>query len=154
MILSAINFINLNTAQASQRAKEVGIRKSFGSSKGQLVIQFLLETFIIYITAFFISLILLELLLPLYGKFLNKIIKIGDPVVYLYTVLIVSVFAFISGIVPAIYLSGFKPIQTLKGNFSRSKHGIWLRNSILTLQIIISSFLLYPLSLSISRLII
>ena len=117
MILSAINFINLNTAQASQRAKEVGIRKSFGSSKGQLVIQFLLETFIIYITAFFISLILLELLLPLYGKFLNKIIKIGDPVVYLYTVLIVSVFAFISGIVPAIYLSGFKPIQTLKGTF-------------------------------------
>ncbi|MDE5438833.1 ABC transporter permease [Elizabethkingia meningoseptica] len=140
MILSAINFINLNTAQASQRAKEVGVRKSFGSSKGQLVVQFLLETFIIYISAFFISMILLELLLPLYSKFLNKMINIGDPVVYLYAVLIVSVFAFISGIVPAVYLSGFKPIQTLKGNFSRSKHGIWLRNSILSLQIIISSF--------------
>ena len=64
-----------------------------------------------------------------------------NPMIYLYTVLIIFGFAFISGIVPAVYLSGFKPIQTLKGNFSRSKHGIWLRNSILTLQIIISSFL-------------
>ncbi|ATL43514.1 ABC transporter permease [Elizabethkingia sp. HX WHF] len=140
LILSAINFINLNTAQASQRAKEVGLRKSFGSSKRQLIIQFLLETCIIYITAFFISMILLEFLLPLYGKFLNKTIRMEDPMIYLYTVLIIFGFAFISGIVPAVYLSGFKPIQTLKGNFSRSKHGIWLRNSILTLQIIISSF--------------
>ncbi|MDV2447198.1 antibiotic ABC transporter permease [Elizabethkingia anophelis] len=140
LILSAINFINLNTAQASQRAKEVGLRKSFGSSKGQLIVQFLLETFIIYFIAFLLSMILLEFLLPLYGKFLNKTIRIRGADIYIYTLLILFVFALISGIVPAVYLSNFKPIQTLKGNFSRSKHGIWLRNSILTLQIIISSF--------------
>ena len=140
LILSAINFINLNTAQASQRAKEVGVRKAMGSSKGKLVIQFLLEAFIIYITAFAFSLVLLELLLPVYGKFLGKEIKIEGLHIYFYTFLIVVSFAFFSGIIPALYLSNFKPIQTLKGNFSRSKHGIWLRNAILSLQLIISSF--------------
>ena len=140
LILSAINFINLNTAQASQRAKEVGVRKSLGSSRQQLILQFLLETFILYVVAFIISIVILELMLPIYGKFLGKQILIGSPIVYVYSLLIALLFAFVSGIVPALYLSNFKPIQTLKGNFSRSKHGIWLRNSILTLQIIISSF--------------
>ena len=140
LVLSGINFINLNTALASQRAKEVGVRKSLGSSRIQLIFQFLLETLLLYGLAFLISVMLLEILLPFYGKFLGKEIKVGNPILYLYTLLIVLGFAFISGIIPALYLSNFKPIQTLKGNFSRSKHGIWLRNSVLTLQIIISSF--------------
>ena len=143
LILSGINFINLNTAQASQRAKEIGIRKALGSSKGKLVLQFLLEAFIVYITAFVISLVLLELLLPVYGKFLKKEIKVEGIHVYLYTFLIVVSFAFFrnySGIIPF----NFKPIQTLKGNFARSRHGVWLRNAILSLQLIISSFLLSP----------
>jgi putative ABC transport system permease protein len=140
LILSGINFINLNTAQASQRAKEVGVRKALGSSKGKLVLQFLLEAFIVYITAFVISLVLLELLLPVYGKFLKKEIKVEGVHIYLYTFLIVVTFAFFSGIIPALYLSNFRPIQTLKGNFARSRHGVWLRNAILSLQLIISSF--------------
>ncbi|ASW75181.1 hypothetical protein IQ37_00995 [Chryseobacterium piperi] len=140
LLLSGINFINLNTAQASQRAKEVGIRKSLGSSKGQLILQFLLEALLLYITAFLISMVLIELLLPIYGKFLGKTIRIEGTQLYIYTLLIVLGFAFVSGIIPAVYLANFKPIQTLKGNFTRSKNGIWLRNSILTLQLIISSF--------------
>jgi len=140
VILSSINFINLKTAQASQRAKEVGVRKAIGSSKFGLIRQFLLETFILYFAAFFISGSLAELLLPSYNKFLGKEIMLNDYHNYLYTFLIVVVLAIISGIIPALYLSNFKPINTLKGNFSRSKHGIWLRNSILTFQLIISSF--------------
>ena len=140
LVLSGINFINLNTAQASQRAKEVGVRKALGSSKGKLVVQFLMEAFIIYIVAFIFSLVLLELLLPVYGKFLGKDIKVEGILVYLYTLYIVVIFAFFSGIIPALYLSNFKPIQTLKGNFARSRHGVWLRNAILSLQLIISSF--------------
>ena len=140
MILSGINFINLNTAQASQRAKEVGLRKVFGVSKMGIVLQFLLEAFVIYFTAFVISVVLIELLLPYYNKFLGKQIQVEGFHLYFYTILIAAAFAFISGIIPALYLSNFKPIETLKGNFARSKHGIWLRNSILTLQLIISSF--------------
>ncbi|MCT3805300.1 antibiotic ABC transporter permease [Elizabethkingia anophelis] len=140
LLLSGVNFINLKTAQATERAKEVGIRKAIGSSKIALILQFLLETFMLFLLAFIFSLVLLELLLPSYNKFLGKSIQINDWIVYWYYGLVLMLFCFTAGIVPAVYLSGFKPIETLKGNFSRSKYGIWLRNSILVLQLIISSF--------------
>jgi putative ABC transport system permease protein len=72
VILSAINFINLKTAQASQRAKEIGVRKAIGSTKTDLVLQFLLETFVICIASYLLSLALTELLLPSFNKFYNK----------------------------------------------------------------------------------
>ena len=90
LVLSGINFINLNTAQASQRAKEVGVRKALGSSKRKIIVQFLLETLIMYATAFVISMVVLELLLPIYGKYLGKEIKIQGFQVYLYAVLLSS----------------------------------------------------------------
>ena len=140
LVLSCINFINLNTAQASQRAKEVGVRKALGSPKVGIIGQFLFETVIIYGLAFLISVVLVELLLPSYSKFLDKEIHLRGYWIYVQTILVMLFFALISGIIPAVYLSNFRPIETLKGNFSRSKHGIWLRNGILTLQLIISSF--------------
>ncbi|SDE93482.1 ABC transporter permease [Epilithonimonas hungarica] len=140
LLLSGINLINLKTAQASQRAKEVGVRKVVGSTKSKLVLQFLLETFMICFVAYIVAFAMVELLLPTYNKFLNKEIKLNDPSLFIYTGLLLIVFSLISGLIPALYLSNFKPINTLKGNFARSRHGIWLRNSILTLQLIISSF--------------
>ncbi|MCW3168006.1 ABC transporter permease [Chryseobacterium sp. 09-1422] len=140
LLLSGINLINLKTAQASQRAKEVGVRKVVGSTRSKLILQFLLETFIICFVAYIIAFAMVELLLPGYNKFLNKEIKLNDHNLFVYTGLLLIVFSLISGLIPALYLSNFKPINTLKGNFARSKSGVWLRNSILTLQLIISSF--------------
>lgn len=140
VVLSAINFINLKTAQASQRAKEIGVRKATGSSKQALVIQFLMETFMICLTSYVLSLALTEILLPGFNKFFNKEIVMNDAAIYLYSFLMVVAVTLISGLIPAIYLSSFKAIETLKGNFARSKQGIWLRNGILTLQLIVSSF--------------
>lgn len=140
LLLSGINLINLKTAQASQRAKEVGVRKVVGSTKSKLVLQFLLETFLICLVAYLIAFAMVELLLPSYNQFLGKNIKLNDPGLFIYSGLLLLVFSLISGFIPALYLSNFKPINTLKGNFSRSRHGVWLRNSILTLQLIISSF--------------
>lgn len=140
VILSAINFINLKTAQASQRAKEIGVRKAIGSSKSSLVLQFLLETFLICIASYLLSLALTELLLPSFNKFYDKDIKMNDWHIYFYSFAMVILVTLISGLIPAMYLSNFKAIETLKGNFARSKHGVWLRNGILTLQLIISSF--------------
>uniref|UniRef100_A0AAU6WVY2 FtsX-like permease family protein n=1 Tax=Chryseobacterium endophyticum TaxID=1854762 RepID=A0AAU6WVY2_9FLAO len=140
LALSGINLINLKTAQASQRAKEVGVRKVVGSSKTALVLQFLLETFMICLVAYVVAFAMVELLLPSYNKFLSKDIKLIDPNLFVYTGLLLIVFSLISGLIPALYLSNFKPINTLKGNFARSKNGVWLRNGILTLQLIISSF--------------
>ena len=117
VILSAINFINLKTAQSSQRAKEVGVRKAIGSSKFSLILQFLLETFIICIMSYFLSLVLTEILLPSFNKFFNKEITMNDWRIYFYSLLMVLLVTLISGIIPAIYLSNFKAIETLKGNF-------------------------------------
>ncbi|HEX7869427.1 MAG TPA: FtsX-like permease family protein, partial [Chryseobacterium sp.] len=140
LVLSGINLINLKTAQASQRAKEVGVRKVVGSSKSKLIFQFLLETFMICFVAYIIAFAMVELVLPSYNKFLGKEIKLNDTNLFIYSGLLLIVFSLISGLIPALYLANFKPINTLKGNFSRSRHGVWLRNSILTLQLIISSF--------------
>ncbi len=140
LALSGINLINLKTAQASQRAKEVGVRKVVGSSKSNLILQFLLETFIICLASYIVAFAMVELFLPYYNKFLDKEIRLNDFNLFLYTALLLFVFSLISGLIPALYLSNFKPINTLKGNFARSKSGVWLRNSILTLQLIISSF--------------
>lgn len=140
VILSAINFINLKTAQASQRAKEIGVRKAIGSTKSSLVVQFLLETFLICIVAYVFSLALTELLLSSFNKFFNKEIVMDNWHIYFYSFAMVSLVTVISGLIPALYLSNFKAIETLKGNFARSKHGVWLRNGILTVQLIISSF--------------
>jgi len=140
VILSAINFINLKTAQSSQRAKEVGVRKAIGSTRSALVLQFLLETFIICVLSYLLSLALTELLLPSFNQFFDKEIVMNDWRIYFYSFLMVMVVTLVSGLIPATYLANFKAIETLKGNFSRSKHGAWLRNGILTLQLIISSF--------------
>ena len=140
LVLSGINLINLKTAQSSQRAKEVGVRKVIGSTKLNLILQFLLETFIICFVAYIVAFAMVELLLPSFNKFLSKEIKLNDPNLFIYTGLLLIVFSLISGLIPALYLSNFKPINTLKGNFARSKSGVWLRNSILTLQLVISSF--------------
>ena len=140
LLLSGINLINLKTAQSSQRAKEVGIRKAIGSSKSKIIAQFLLENLIICVAAYIIAFASIELLLPSYNKFLGKQIQLNDYLVFIYSGVLLLVFALVSGLIPAVYLSNFKPINTLKGNFARSKSGVWLRNSILSLQLIISSF--------------
>lgn len=140
VILSAINFINLKTAEASQRAKEVGVRKALGGTRFSLMMQFFLETFIICLLSYLLALALTELLLPSFNKFFNKEIKFNDWHIYAYSLGMVMIVTLLSGLIPAFYLSSFKAIETLKGNFARSKHGIWLRNGILTLQLIISSF--------------
>ncbi|AZA55177.1 ABC transporter permease [Chryseobacterium sp. G0201] len=140
VILSAINFINLKTAQASQRAKEIGVRKAIGSTKSSLVLQFLLETFLICMASYLLSLALTELLLPSFNKFYDKQMVMNDWHIYFYSFVMVIMVTLISGLIPATYLANFKAIETLKGNFARSKHGVWLRNGILTLQLIISSF--------------
>ncbi len=140
VILSAINFINLKTAQASQRAKEIGVRKAIGSTRLTLTLQFLLETFLICFASYILSLALTELILPGFNKFFDKEIVMNDWHIYFYSLVMILTVTLISGLIPALYLANFKAIETLKGNFARSRHGIWLRNGILTLQLIISSF--------------
>ncbi|GAA6769949.1 hypothetical protein AAGS39_06880 [Flavobacterium sp. CGRL2] len=140
LVLSLVNYINLATASAIKRAKEVGVRKIVGASKNQIVAQFIFETAIIVTLAILFALAIVELSLPYYNTFLRKTLTMNGSEFYLQLILIFGLVIILAGIFPAIYISNFETLKVLKGNFSRSKSGIWIRNSMLIFQFGIAAF--------------
>ncbi|GIQ59168.1 ABC transporter permease [Flavobacterium collinsii] len=140
LILSLVNYINLATASAIKRAKEVGVRKIVGASKRQIVLQFIFETAIIVVLANLFALAIVELSLPYYNTFLKKSLTMNGSEFYLQLIFIFGLVIVLAGIFPAIYISNFETLKVLKGNFSRSKSGIWIRNSMLIFQFGIAAF--------------
>lgn len=140
LVLSIVNYINLATANAVKRAKEVGVRKIVGATKPQIIIQFVFETTLITLFSLLIALVIVELSLPFYNSLLNKNIILEGSQFYLQLILIFIILILVSGVLPAIYVSNFEPLKVLKGNYSRSKNGIWLRNGMLVLQFAIATF--------------
>ena len=142
IIISCVNFINLSIASATQRAKEVGVKKTLGLSKLTLTQQYALEIVLQGFIAFILSLVLVELILPSFNDFMNKEISILNTELLLKVGIIAILISLIVGFIPAIYLSKFKSVEVLKGNISRSKKGIFARNLMLGLQFLISGFFL------------
>ncbi|MCD0473529.1 ABC transporter permease [Flavobacterium sp. EDS] len=140
LLLSIVNYINLATANAVKRAKEVGIRKIVGAGKSQIITQFVFETALITLFSLLLALVIVELTLPFYNSFLNKDLILEGSQFYIQLVLIFTIVIVVAGVLPAIYVSNFEPLKVLKGNFSRSKNGIWLRNGMLVLQFTIATF--------------
>lgn len=140
LILSIVNYVNLATANAIRRAKEVGVRKIVGASKLDIIKQFLFETIITVLFSILLSLVIVELTLPYYNEFLGKELVIFGNQFYSQLILIFMVTVITAGVFPAIYVSNFETLKVLKGNFGRSKSGVWLRNGMLILQFAIASF--------------
>jgi putative ABC transport system permease protein len=140
LVLSLVNYINLATASAIKRAKEVGVRKIVGASKKQIIYQFIFETSIIVTLAILFALAIVELSLPYYNDFLTKNLTMNGGEFYLQLIFIFGLVIILAGIFPAIYISNFETLKVLKGNFSRSKSGIWVRNSMLIFQFGIAAF--------------
>lgn len=140
LILSIVNYINLATANAVKRAKEVGVRKIAGASKGDIIVQFLFETVLTTSFSILLALVIVEVALPYYNNFLNKNIVLLANQFYMQLLLIFIITILTAGLLPAIYISNFKTFKVLKGNFERSKNGIWLRNGMLILQFAIAAF--------------
>ncbi|MGE6354585.1 ABC transporter permease [Flavobacterium sp. NPDC079362] len=140
LILSLVNYINLATASAVKRAKEVGVRKIVGASKTQIIAQFIFETAIIVVLAILFALAIVELSLPYYNNFLRKSLTMNGSEFYLQLIFIFGLVIVLAGIFPAVYISNFETLKVLKGNFSRSKSGIWIRNSMLIFQFGIAAF--------------
>ncbi|MFE3872102.1 ABC transporter permease [Flavobacterium sp. ZS1P70] len=140
LILSIVNYINLATANAVKRAKEVGVRKVVGASKGTIVIQFIFETALISLFSILLALVIVELTLPYYNDFLNKSLRIIGSQFYLQLILIFSITVLVAGILPAVYVANFETLKVLKGNFGRNKNGIWLRNGMLIFQFTVATF--------------
>ncbi|WP_264531992.1 ABC transporter permease [Flavobacterium sp. N502540] len=140
LILSLVNYINLATASAIKRAKEVGVRKIVGATKKQIILQFIFETAIIVVLAILFALAIVELSLPYYNTFLKKSLTMNGSEFYLQLIFMFGLVIVLAGIFPAIYISNFETLKVLKGNFSRSKSGIWIRNSMLIFQFGIATF--------------
>ncbi|RMA64384.1 ABC transporter permease [Ulvibacter antarcticus] len=142
ILISCVNFINLSTASASQRAKEVGVKKTLGLSKKELTIHYILEVLVQGFMALLFALLLVELILPYFNEFIGKDISIFNGTSILKIVGVAFFTSLFIGLVPAIYVSKFKSIEVLKGNYSRSKKGVLVRNAMLALQFLISGFFL------------
>ncbi|PKB18745.1 ABC transporter permease [Flavobacterium sp. 5] len=140
LLLSIVNYINLATANAIRRAKEVGVRKIVGASKAEIIKQFLFETIITVLISILLALVIVELSLPYYNEFLDKDLIIYGNQFYLQIILIFIITVVFAGVFPAIYVSNFETLKVLKGNFGRNKSGVWLRNGMLILQFSIASF--------------
>lgn len=140
LILSIVNYINLATANAIKRAKEVGVRKIAGASKSDIIFQFIFETTLLSLFSILLALVIVELTLPYYNNFLNKNLIIIGSQFYLQLILIFVITILAAGIFPAVYVSNFEMLKVLKGNFTRSKNGIWLRNGMLIFQFAIAAF--------------
>lgn len=145
LVIACINYINLATARASDRAKEVGIRKVVGAVRNQLILQFIGEsiliTFFSFVFAFFLSQILLPLFNELTGKHFPRSVLL-DPGFMLSAIAILIVIAVLAGSYPALAITSFKPVSVLKGNFKTSGRGIWLRKSLVIFQFCISIVLI------------
>ncbi|CAM1368939.1 ABC transporter permease [Tenacibaculum xiamenense] len=143
LIISCVNFINLSIASAEQRAKEVGVKKTLGISKSSLITQYTAEILLQGTIAFVFSLILVELVLPSFNEFMIKDITLVDEVGVIFNIFLTTiVLSLIIGYIPAFKLSRFKSSEVLKGNITRSRRGIIIRNIMLGLQFLISGFFL------------
>ncbi len=144
LLLACINFINLTTAQASQRAKEIGIRKTMGSTKQQLASQFLSETFLLTLIAGLLSIALTPLLLKVFADFVPEGLHFNlakQPGIILFLIGLIVTVTLLSGFYPALMLSSYNPVLVLKNHtFSNAgkTRSAWLRKSLTVSQFVIA----------------
>ncbi|RFZ84417.1 helix-turn-helix domain-containing protein [Mucilaginibacter terrenus] len=144
LAIACVNFINLSTAQAVNRAKEVGVRKVLGSSKVQLQIQFLTETFLIVICAVILAIVITLIALPYLSHLLELSLSLSlfsDPQLPLFLLFVTIVVTALAGFYPAIVLSRFNPINALKRKISFN-NGITFRRGLVAFQFIVAQVLI------------
>ncbi|MBT1690469.1 ABC transporter permease [Dawidia soli] len=136
LIIACINFMNLATARSERRAREVGIRKSIGSRRRELVLQFIGESTFISFIAFVIAVLLAQLLLPYYNDMVEKKLVIGylTSRFWLFSLGLIFVTGLVAGSYPAFYLSSFQPVKVLKGKPTAGKGASLPRKILVTLQ--------------------
>ncbi len=145
VLIAAVNFMNLSTAQASRRAKEVGIKKVGGSTRGMLVAQFLAESFILSFISLLFALIIIKVSLPYFSNLLGTRLELdllshwyAIPLMLLFTVVV----ALLAGSYPAMFLSSFNPYEVLKGSISGSMKNGRMRRILVVFQFAVSILLI------------
>lgn len=154
LIIACINFMNLATARAADRSKEVGLRKVMGAVRKQLVVQFIVESFLYAAAAAALALVLLQFLMPLYTNLLGYHLSSfwTDAGVYLFIACIILAVGFLGGIYPALLLSSFSPIESLKGKLRVGKNSVFFRKALVVFQFSISVLLIIGITVITSQL--
>ena len=136
LLIASINYINLTTAKAAQRAREIGVRKIIGAAKSQLFFQLVSETIVVFLLAMGLSLLLVKLLFPLYNTITGKTLSFNlfDGAVLQVLTITMAVTLIVSAIYPAILLSSFRPLQAIKGKFSIGRGNHFMRKGLVVSQ--------------------
>ncbi len=145
LFIAAFNFINLTTAFSLKRTKEIGVRKVLGASRKQLVLQLLSDAVLLSCIACLATIVLCSLLLPLFNEIAGKIVctSVFQQPLYIVALFAVAVVTgILSGCYPAFYLSSFRPVNTLKGQFVSGEKGVRLREILVVSQFVASVFLI------------
>src|ERR1700676_1262716 len=145
LLIACINYMNLTTARSARRAKEIGIRNVAGSTKKQLVLQFLAESLLTAFVALLLSIVLVILLLPVFNSISGKAFTMQtllQPFNFILLAIIILFTGLLGGSYPAFYLSGFKPVSILKGTLSKASGNVNLRRTLVVLQFSISMIML------------
>ena len=141
LLIAGVNYINLTTARASGRSKEIGVRKTIGALQKNLIRQFLFESLLVTLISFLLSLVVVNLLLPAFNQFTNKQLSLAlstDYRVWFYAVGFAAITGLLSGSYPALMLSRFKSVLLLKGLKLHDKKGLSLRRGLVVFQFTIS----------------
>ena len=142
LLIALVNYINLSSAKSVVRSSEVGLRKAMGALRHQLMKQFLFESFLVNGFAFALAILILFLVSPLYLLLTGREMNFYDDWVWMFIVLLFPITTILSGIYPAFIMSGYDPIQALKGNFIHSSNGKQLRKGMVIFQFAVSMTLI------------
>src|SRR6188768_3275491 len=144
LLIACVNFMNLSTARSEKRAREVGVRKTLGSGKRQLIFQFFSESIILASIAFVLSILAVYLLLPLFNDLVDKHLSLNivQPLFWVGALGLILFTGIVAGSYPALYLSSFNPVKVLKGTFLSGKKSALPRHILVVGQFAISILLI------------
>ena len=143
LVIACINFMNLSTARASKRAKEVGVKKAIGAERGELIQQYLSESLLIALLSLALAIIMVNLFLPKFNTITDKSIAFDwSPTMLGVFFLITVLTGLLAGSYPAFYLSGFEPVKVLKGTIKGSLGELWARRGLVVFQFTLSIILI------------
>ena len=155
IVLACINIINITTARSIYRAREVGLRKVIGSSRKSLFLQFMMESLMLTVLAFAFVALIIDLVLPFFNLLMDREYSISALLhwkIVLGTVMLILSITFLSGYYPAVILSGFKPVEVLRGRIQSTKKGIQLRRGLVVFQFLITAVLILGTLLVVNQL--
>lgn len=143
LVIACINFMNLSTAKASRRIKEVGIKKVVGAGRRTLILQYMGESLVMAFLSLIIGILFVFLLLPAFKEITGKDLHLHfNTSIIISIISITAITGFIAGSYPALYLSGFKPALVLKGKFTTSASESWIRKGLVVFQFTVSVVLI------------